>query len=408
MALAPAGRHELGLLAASRPAFAVLLTLGRFARPIRRVPGVGWLTSDPATVRRILTDPHHFTTIGEGVVGHLWARLLGDWVYGMLDGPGHHALRLAVRDLFTGDRADALVSRTVGPRLRRCTADLAAGRTVDVADLSRVVVGRVVADLLGLRVGDDDAAFRDVFDAGSRLAAIALRSTASAHLPGSTVATARAIVGRMTGGVAAAWRTAPGDTLLGGCREAGLGLRETQGLATLLMVAGTQTTAAAMARTVALLHDTGEQHRLRAEPHRIADAVREGLRVTTPVPVIGRSVSADVDVAGRRLRPGQRVLLLTHTANDAASGFSLDRPPHDRHLSFGAGRHFCLGAALGRAELSALLAALLDSGRPWRVVERSYGRRVLIPAYARLRISGARQGSVAMTCTAPFGKSAHS
>jgi hypothetical protein len=71
MALDCARRHELRLLAASRPAFPVLLTLGRFARPIRWIPGLGWVVSDPVTVRRILNDPDHFTIVGEGIVGHL-------------------------------------------------------------------------------------------------------------------------------------------------------------------------------------------------------------------------------------------------------------------------------------------------------------------------------------------------
>ena len=398
MALDYARRHELRLLAASRPAFPVLLTLGRFARPIRRIPGLGWLVSDPVAVRRILNDSDHFTTIGEGIVGHLWAQVLGDWVYDMFDGAGHHALRMKARELFTEDRAAALVSRAAGPRLRRCTAELVAGGAVDVADLARVVGGRIVADLLGLKIGaqeassgesDDDAAYREVFNTGEELAALALGSTTSTHMPARTIAAAQTIVARMTGGVAAAWRDAPGDTLLGRCRELGLGLRETEGLATLLMVAGTQTTASAMARTVALLHDTAEQERLRAEPQRMVDAVREGLRVTTPVPVIGRSVSADLEIAGRRLRAGQRVLMLTYTANNAPGGFNLDREylPDNRQLWFGAGRHFCLGAPVGRAELSSLLNALLAAGRPWRIVERRYGRRVLIPTYARLRIA---------------------
>jgi len=391
VALDYARRQELRLLAASRPALPVLLTLGRFARPIRRVPGLGWLVSDPVTARRILNDPDHFTLLGEGGVGHLWAQVLGDWVYDMFDGAGHHALRTKARELFTEDNSAALVSRVAGPRLRRCTAELVAGGTVDIADLARVIVGRIVADLLGLNIAasEDDDGYRKVFDTGEELAALALGSTASTHLPAHTIAAARAIVVRMTGGVAAAWRDAPGDTLLGRCRELGLGLRETEGLAILLMVAGTETTASAIARTVALLHDTAEQERLRAEPHRIADAVREGLRVTTPAPVIGRSVRADVEIAGRRLRAGERVLMLTYTANNAPGGFNLDRDylPDNRQLWFGAGRHLCLGAPVARAELSALLEALLAAGRPWRIVERRYGRRVLIPTYARLRIA---------------------
>lgn len=387
-----ARRHELGLLAASRPALPVLLTLGRFARPIRKVPGLGWLVGDPVTARRILNDPHHFTLLGEGGVGHLWAQVLGDWVYDVFDGAGHHALRTKARELFTEDNSAALVARVAGPRLRRCTAELVAGGTVDIADLGRVIVGRIVADLLGLRIDapdDDDTPYREVFDTGEQLAAIALGSTASTHLPPHAITAAKAIVDRMTGGVADAWRDAPGDTLLGRCRELGLGLQETEGLAVLLMVAGTETTASAMARTVALLHDTGEHTRLLAEPHRIADAVREGLRVTTPAPLIGRSVQAEVEIAGRRLRAGERVLMLTYTANNAPGGFDLDREylPDNRQLWFGAGRHLCLGAPVARAELSGLLNALLAAGKPWRIVQRRYGRRVLIPTYATLRIA---------------------
>lgn len=402
MALDHARRHELRLLAASRPALPVLLTLGRFAQPIRRVPGLGWLVGDPVTARRILNDPDHFTLLGEGGVGHLWAQVLGDWVNDVFDGTGHHALRTRTRELFTEENSAALVSRVAGPRLQRCTAELAAGGTVDIADLARVVVGRIVADLLGLKVGpdgfggahgaegtDDDAGYREVFDTGEELASLALGSTPSTHMAAGTVAAAKAIVARMTGGVAEAWRNAPADTLLGRCRELGVGLRETEGLATLLMVAGTETAASAMTRTVALLHDTGEQNRLRAEPERLADAVREGLRVTTPAPLIGRRISTDVEVAGRRLRAGERVLMLTYTANNAPGGFSLDRPylPENRQLWFGAGRHLCLGAPVARAELSSLLSALLHTGRPWRIVERRYGRRVLIPTYTRLRLS---------------------
>ena len=53
-------------------------------------------------------------------------------------------------------------------------------------------------------------------------------------------------------------------------------------------------------------------------------------------------------------------------------------------LWFGAGRHLCLGGPLARAELSAIVRLLVGDGRPFRVVSRRYGRRVLIPAYAEL------------------------
>ncbi|MBW0117940.1 cytochrome P450 [Pseudonocardia sp. KRD-169] len=364
-----------------------MLIGGRLAVPIRRVPRLGWVSADPRIAREILTDHRSFTLLGEGGVGHLWAQVLGDWVYDLFDGPGHHDLRTRARDLFTEATAARLVSGAWSRRLATARADLASGAPVDVADLGRVLVGRMLASLLGL--GDlDDAEARTLFVTGERLAATALGSAADTALTPEAVAGAKAIVDDLTRGVPDAWRDAPPETLLGRCRELGLGLRETTGLAALLMVAGTETAASAMARTVALLHDTGDQHRLLADPTRLPDAVREGLRVTTPAPVIGRSVKRDVTVAGRRLRAGERVLLLTWTANTAPGGFDLDRPylPDNRRLWFGAGRHLCLGAALAQAEVGAMVETVTAAGRPWTVERRRPARRALIPAYAELRV----------------------
>jgi cytochrome P450 len=159
-------------------------------------------------------------------------------------------------------------------------------------------------------------------------------------------------------------------------------------LAALLMVAGTETAATAMARTVALLHDTSQQRLLLDDPGLMVAAVREGLRVTTPAPVIGRSVSRDVTVHNRRMRTGDRVLLLTYVANNRVGGFDVTRPyvAETRQLWFGAGRHLCLGAALARAEITCFLEALRSVG-PLRIVGRQPARGVLIPSYERLLVT---------------------
>ncbi len=382
-----AARHELRVLVTARPALAALLVAGRRARPLRRVPRLGWVSGDPLVARRVLTDHRSFTLVGEGGVGHLWEQVLGGWVHDLFDGPGHHDLRTRARDLFTGASAAQLVDGAWTDRLAAGRAQLAAG-PLDVADLARVLVGRMLAALLGMPAADDGAA-RALFATGERLAAIALGTAADTTLPAAAVAEARAVVAELTAGVPDAWRRAGPETLLGRCRALDLGLRESTGLAALLVVAGTETAASAIGRTVALLHDTGEQHRLLADPTRLPDAVREGLRVTTPAPVIGRSVHSDVEVAGRGLRAGERVLLLTWSANTAAGGFDLDRPylPENRQLWFGGGRHQCLGAALARAELAAVLGMLVADGRPWRIVHRAPARRALVPTYRSLVVT---------------------
>ncbi|MFE0465411.1 cytochrome P450, partial [Kitasatospora sp. NPDC058965] len=205
------------------------------------------------------------------------------------------------------------------------------------------------------------------------------------------IAAAKEIVRELTRDVPAAWAGAGPDTLLGRCRTAGITLEEASGLASLLLVAGTETAASAMARTVALIHDTGQQHPLLAgpDPELVRTAVREGLRVTTPAPVIGRHVSADVTVAGRRLRKDERILLVTYAADNAAGGFDLARPydPRSRQLWFGAGRHLCLGAPVARAEVARMVTAVCAPGRPYRIVSRSCARRVMIPSYASLVVT---------------------
>ena len=383
-----AAAHEHRLLRAARPALPVLNWLGQFARPLLKVPKLGWITADPRTARALLNDPEHLTLLSEGGVGHLWAQILGDWVYELFDGPGHYDLRTRSRELFTAKTSAAFVKKAWGERMDVARASFGAGHDLDLADLSRVLVGHMVITLLGLPVdasrGDD--AYREIFETGEQLASTALGTTADTVLPPEKIAAARVIVERLTGHIDQVFGTAHPDTVIGRCRELGLSLQETKGLSTLLMVAGTETAASAMARTAALLYDSGEQHRLLAAPKHKDDAVREALRVTSPAPIIGRSVLADLEIAGRTLKAGERVIVLTWTANNLAGDYRIDRPylPQHRQLWFGAGRHLCLGGPLARAELDAVVELLLGDGRPFEIVSRQYGRKVLIPAYASL------------------------
>ncbi|RPF20275.1 cytochrome P450 [Myceligenerans xiligouense] len=426
MTALPTTRHELGLLWRARPGMAGLLLAGqglaRLPGPaIRKVPGIGWVTGDPVVAREVLKDHRSFTMVGEGGVGDLWAQILGEWVRDLFDGPGHHDLRTRARDLFTEETAAGLVAKAWGPVLGDAGARLADGEPVDIAHLARVLVGRMMIELLGIPAPDgrsestpwpDDDGALTAFRTGERLARLALGTAGSTTLPPAAIAEAKLITDELTTGVPHAFRTAPTTRLLGRARELGLGLEETTGLASLLMVAGTETSASAMTRTAALLVDTGEQHRLLAAlgagaaggtvagdgpagaerpPSDInlwEPVVREGLRVTSPASVIGRGVSRDVTIGGTRLRAGDRIMLLVWSANAAVGPFRADREyvRETRQLWFGAGRHLCLGAALARAEIAALLRVLWpeDDAVPLRVVRRRAARRVIVPGYEEL------------------------
>ncbi|MFD0541218.1 cytochrome P450 [Actinomadura luteofluorescens] len=387
-----AARHEARLLWTANPGLFALLEAARHTGPITRVPRLGWVVTDPVLARQVLNDHAAFGMNGEGGVGHLWTQLFGDEMGRFFGGATHAEVRTRARDLFTEDAARVLVERSQGRTHAALAARLAAGTGVDVADAARVMAGRMVADLLGLPADRADADYRALFAAGERLARLALGTTASTGLDPAVLARARAVVDEITAGVPRAYRTAGTGTLLGRCREMGLGLPLARGLATLLVIAGTETGVSGTVRTAALLHDTGGQRALLDDPSLMDNAVREGLRVAAPAPVIGRHVARDAAVGGRRLRAGDRVLLLTYRATGAAGPFDVRRAyvPETRQLWFGGGRHLCLGAAVARVQVARMLETLLSSGRPYRVVSRRPARRVLVPSYAELRVRPAR------------------
>ncbi|WP_308165925.1 cytochrome P450 [Actinomadura sp. NEAU-AAG7] len=388
-AAANAARHEARLLWEGNRGLYALLQAARHAGPLVRVPRLGWVVTDPVLARRVLNDHGSFAMNGEGGVGHLWTQLFGEEMGRFFGGARHAEVRTRARDLFTEDAARALVERSQGAHHADLARRLTAGAVVDVADTARVLSGRMVADLLGLPADRPDAAYRDLFAAGERLASLAVGTTSSTDLDPATVARARVIVAEITAAVPAAYAGAGPGTLLGRCREMGFGLPLSRGLATLLVIAGTETGASGTVRTVALLHDTGQQRALLADPSLTGNAVREGLRVAAPAPVIGRHVARDAVVAGRRLRAGERVLVLTYLATNGAGPFDVRRPyvPETRQLWFGGGRHLCLGAAVAREQVARMLGTLHAAGHPYRITSRRAARRVLVPSYASLEVS---------------------
>src|SRR5262249_14724626 len=127
----------------------------------------------------------------------------------------------------------------------------------------------------------------------------------------------------------------------------GLSRDEQLGIATLLLIAGIDTTANTLGTAIwYLARDQEAQARLRAEPARFPSAVEELLRLFAPVS-IARGVTADVAVAGCPVAGGDQVLLSLPAANrdgrrfEQADEFVFDRFPNP-HLAFGAGIHRCI------------------------------------------------------------------
>jgi len=166
-------------------------------------------------------------------------------------------------------------------------------------------------------------------------------------------------------------RHALGEDLLSGliaAEEAGDRLSQEELLATalLLLVAGHETTVNLIGNgTLALLRHRDQLERLRADPDLDHNAVEELLRYDSPVTFTQRITVADYRVGDTTIPPRQQIIAILAAANRDPDVFpepdrlDLGRPEASRHLAFGGGHHFCLGAALARLEGAVAIPTLV-------------------------------------------------
>jgi cytochrome P450 len=126
--------------------------------------------------------------------------------------------------------------------------------------------------------------------------------------------------------------------------------------AMLLLFAGHETTTNLLGNALMALHtNPDQQNRLRQDPGLIDTAVEEFLRFDGPVLSVSRAVARPHELGGKALEEGNRVFVMITAANRDPAVFAdpdrvdLARMPN-RHMTFGKGIHFCLGASLARLE----------------------------------------------------------
>ena len=333
----------------------------RAEAPVARHAGSGaWVLTRHADVTAASRDPQTYCS-GKGILLiEIGASYDTPPTMMHTDPPAHTRYRKLVQPAFSPSVMRKL-DDVIGERARRAVAALPAGEPVDVVgELAVPFPLRVISDLLGIPEDDWPRFFE----------------WSEAAIPGATDWPQERIaelMGEMVTyllSTAAARRADPQDdviSLLATVEVDGDTLDDTELAMFLvqLLVAGNETTRNALSGGLVAFSERPDQWaRLRADPSLMATAVDEVLRWTTPVVYFMRTTTREVTIDDVTLPADTPVVLHYLAANrdeaefgPSAGEFDVTRDPN-HHVAFGSGPHFCLGAALARIELRAMLDAL--------------------------------------------------
>lgn len=321
-----------------------------------------FLVVDHEHGRAALADPRLSKDVSHSAVPVNGEQFFGGTMLAM-DPPDHTRLRGLMAKAFTSRRVERL-----RPRVQEITDGLldgiaARGAADLIEDLAVPLPVRVICELLGVPASDR-ARFREWT---AVLTVPALTSEARAHRR----EVARAFNGYLTE-VIAERRARPEDDLVSAlitARDGDAALTEPELLSgiALLLIAGHETTVNLIGNGVlALLREPDQMALLRAKPELMPAAVEELLRYDGPVERASQRIALeDMEIAGTFVPKGAWVHVSLGAADrdpavfDDPDRLDVTRAPK-RHVAFGHGLHFCLGAPLARLEGQIAIGGLLD------------------------------------------------
>jgi len=327
-----------------------------------------WALSRFADVVTALHDPETFRS-GEGIVLEGQPRTSYPMIIAM-DPPRHSQLRALVARAFT-----ARTIAAIGPAIRRLARELidgfaSAGTVELVGAFSGALPLLVIAELLGVE--------REGLGEFRRLADLVLAQDPAD--PSSLEAGGAGSLALLEGmrRIVNQRRDSPRDDLISALVAAAidgdrLDEEEILGFCYLLILAGSETTTNLIANGVlALAAHPDQRSELAADSTLLPNAIEEVLRWDSPVQSQARTTSRPVEIHGRTIPAGSKVLILFGSAGrderEYARAEQFDiRRRIDRHLTFGHGIHFCLGASLARLEAQIAFEELLRRIPDWRI-----------------------------------------
>jgi cytochrome P450 len=207
-------------------------------------------------------------------------------------------------------------------------------------------------------------------------------------------------------GLAEKHKTEPKDDIIGALlkgngTDQGLSEDEFVWFFLMLISAGNESTRTVTSHGMRLLMENPDQLQyLLDNPDKIPNACEEMLRYNTAFILMRRTAMEDIELAGKQIRKGDKIIMHYHTVNHDEKVFGEDamkfdvtrgeRMPdlYNQHRSFGIGQHFCLGTHLARLEMQLMFEEIIPRLRnPKLVGEIAYTRSNIVNGIKRMHIS---------------------
>ena len=328
--------------------------------PVHRMRLIeAWALTRYEDVQDVLADHKRFTN-AERNYDYMRYRTFLD-----LDPPDHTRLRGLVSKAFTPRAV-----RELGPRIQELVDELldavaGKGRIDLISDFAFPLPVIVIAEMLGVPA-QDRARFREWSDDIALSVNPLLNSEQIERVQQATEE-----LFDYFEGIIEQRRQAPRNDMISAllaAEDEGDRLTHEELLSTLmlLLVSGNETTRNLIGNgMLALLKNPAQLQRLREHPELLDSAINELLRYDSPVQMDARNAIDDVEIGGKRIAAGQRILAIVGAANRDPQVFAnpdeLDIGRDEvSHLSFGRGIHYCLGSPLAILEGRIAFSSLLD------------------------------------------------